>query len=265
MSRKLAILILTLFISVAVFGVETARKTLLRDSFVLTGIDGKPTRTDSNNVWLFEFDSDASDGKAVVKAGASLELLPSAALEKMLADVNERSAATYRLWGRVTKYKGKNFIFPTYFLPLSKAEPAQPTKSQESRQKNDLIISEPNDALTIPKEIIEKLKPRRIVRMAQLRKGLELKQDFILADRVGFIERSEGEVRFVPDGLGRRIEGISFGLLKCQELERVEAKQSAELERTRFKVAGIVTKYKGKNYLLLQKATPVYNHGNFNN
>jgi len=34
-------------------------------------------------------------------------------------------------------------------------------------------------------------------------------------------------------------------------------------EPVRFKIAGIKTAYKGEHYLLLQKATRVYSHENF--
>ena len=119
-------------------GAGTARKTPLRDGFVLTGVDGKLTSTDSNDIWFqdsnegcrrwfFEFDSDIS----VIKAGTSLELLPSSTLEKMTADVEKHSGASYKLWGRVTKYKGRNFIFPIYFLPLGKTKRPPPSTLQE--------------------------------------------------------------------------------------------------------------------------------------
>jgi len=279
-------------------GARTARKTLLRDGFVLTGVDGKLTGADSNDIWFqdsnegchgwfFEFDSDISDDKAVVKAGTSLKLLPSAALEKMTADVEKHSAATYRLWGRVTKYKGKNFIFPIYFLPLGETKKPPPSTSQESRKKAGPAINDPNDVLTIPKEILDKLKTRRIIRPEQLKKGLELKQDSILADRTGFIsscvirdayrvkekrKEEKGKTQyairntqceFVFDALGRNVQQILLRLLPCQTLEWAERRQSAEADRLRFKIAGILTKYKGNHYLLLERTTRVYSHGNF--
>ena len=256
-------------------GARTARKTLLRDGFVLTGVDGKLTGADSNDIWFqdsnegchgwfFEFDSDISDDKAVVKAGTSLKLLPSAALEKMTADVEKHSAATYRLWGRVTKYKGRNFIFPIYFLPLGETKKPPPSTSQGPREKAGPTINDPNDVLTIPKEILDKLKTRRIIRPEQLKKGLELKQDSILADRTGFIVRQgEGRLVFAFDALGRNVQQILLRLLPCQALEWAERRQSAEADRLRFKIAGILTKYKGNHYLLLERTTRVYSHGNF--
>ena len=167
-------------------------------------------------------------------------------------------------------------------MPISEAEQSQSQTSQESQQtKSKLTINEPNDALTIPQEIIAKLARRRIVHPEQLRKGLELKTDYILADRTGFIsslvarrsslekENTIYDIRstiydiFVFDALGRNAQEVSLRLLPCWALEGAGRQQSAELDPLRFKVAGIVTEYKGEYYLLLQRAIRVYSHGNF--
>jgi len=280
MSKNLAILILTLFISIAGLGAGTSGKYILRDGFVLAGVDGNLTGKDDR--WFFEFDSDVSGDRGVVKAGAVIELLPSAALEKMTIDVEERLDVSYRLWGGVTKYKGRNFIFVTYFLPLSKVSKAQLQQPQgPQRQDAGIIINEPNDTLTVPPEILTKLKHKKIGRTAEPRKRLELKQDFILADRTGFVSpcvmrpfgfaqdkdayctKEATQYEFALDALGRNVQQTSLRLLPCQALEQVSGEQSDELEPLRFKIAGIVTKYKGENHLLLQKATRVYSYGNF--
>jgi hypothetical protein len=114
-----------------------------------------------------------------------------------------------------------------------------------------------------------------------VQEGLKLKQDFVLADRTGFIssrvirdayrvkerrEKEEGKTQydvFVLDALGRDVEQISFQLLPCQTLQQAHSQQAGQPEPLRFKIAGIVTKYKGKHFLLLQRATPVYSYGNF--
>ena len=295
MGKRLAISILAFFISCTAFGAGTARKSLLRDGFVLAGVDGKLTFQDTNEGsqrWLFEFYSDVSDDIGIIKAGVSLEILPSTTLEKMTDDMEKRSDASsvrsksaivtaetpvqtsngssYRLWGIVTKCNGRNFIFPDYFLPISEVKQAKSQSQQAQPQKPDVTINDPNDALAIPQEIIAKLETRRIVRPEQLRKGLALKADCILADRTGFIHdsgaRARGtghEVSLVLDALGRNVQQISFRLLPCQVLEQAQRIQSAEPDPMRFKIAGIVTKYKGENYLLLQRAIRAYSHQNF--
>ena len=297
MDKKLTISVFVFFISVlpTALGLRVAkpRQIPLRDGFALTGIDGRLVIQDSNENsressferWSFEFDSDVSDGRGLIKAGASLEILPSSVLERMIADANKDSNANYRLWGRVTQYKGKNFIFPTYFLPLAKVkQPQLPTSQKSPQQENRPKINEPNDVLTIPKELIDKLPDRKksiehTTREQNSEKNgtespdktkSELKQDFILADKCGFIRESRQKTQktwrqlsFVPDAIGRTEAKTSLQLLPCQALEQAQRKQSAAPETLRFKTAGIVTKFKGKDYLLLQRATRVYSHGNF--
>jgi len=299
MGKRLTITSLAFFISVVpiVSGLRSVktRQMLLRDGFAVTGVDGRLVIHDSNEAnpkfsfdrWFFELDSDLSDGRGLVKAGASLELLPSSALEKMIADANNRTATSYRLGGRITRYRDKNFIFPTYFLPLTKTKKPPSSTSQKSpQQETRPTINEPNDVLTIPKELIEKLPDRKKgidYRKRQEREAIKtkstergragkpgLKQDFILVDRTAlFRDPAHGaqdtwhEAGFVLDALGRTEAKISLRLLPCQALEQAQRRQSTEPDALRFKIAGIVTTYKGKHYVLLQRATRVYSHGNF--
>jgi len=117
------------------------------------------------------------------------------------------------------------------------------------------------------------MRSERLGRIADAKKGAgvsvsavkaELKRDSILADRTAFLsKKDDGQLVFVLDALGRNVRPVSLWLLPCEVLELAEYRQSAEPEPVRFKIAGIVTKYKGENYLLLQKATRIYSHQNF--
>jgi len=280
------------------FDAEIIREMpLLRDGFVMNRVDGNLIGPDSNDVWFFELTSDVNDYRTVVKAGTRLELLPSSALEKMTADRKMRTTAAYRLLNnRVTKYKGRNFIFPGYFMPLSKAGKSEAEPSQESQGKQQepaqkpsvqerrepLALDGPNDVLAMPQEVIEKLRARRENPSTPLRVKKETRPfmpngdeapdarrntrspDSIFLDRTAFlVEQDEGRFMFVPDALGRNVQKLSLHLLPCAALELTELKKAAEPESVRFKIAGIMTKYKGKNYLLLERATRTYSHGNF--
>jgi hypothetical protein len=283
--------------------------SLLRDGFVLNGVDGSLIGPDSNDVWFFELTSDVNDYKTIIKAGTKLELLPSSVLEKMIADKKARATAAYRLWNsRVTRYKGKNFIFPGYFMPLSKPEKPQPSPESKggpqsrkgrptaepnqipSKQPSErrLKLDEPNDVLSIPQEIIEKLRAEReksAVSTQPIADSNEISvgksqpatkeklpdvqsyarsTDSVYVDRTGFLmTQKDGRFVFVPDALGRNVQKLSLRLLPCAMLELTELKQAAEPDKVRFKIAGIITKYKGENYLLLEKATRAYSYGNF--
>ncbi len=273
-AKKAVILTLGFLLSTAA---SAAKIHLLQEGFALAGVDGKISNAE-NNAWLFEPDSDLNDGREIVKAGTAVELLPSAGLEKMAADAKSRTALHYRLWGRVTKEGDRNFIFPTYFLPLSKSGPprppageqGQPQKEpakQQEQQEVGPTINEPNDVLVLPQEVLNKLATRQTVRIEQVERvpqAPEMEKDYILTDRIGFIsEESKDECIFRFDSLGRNIQQGSVRLLPCEALERVRQKRADELEPVRFKVAGIVTRFEGKGYLLLQRAVRVYEYENF--
>ena len=282
-------------IATAGFGPETTSEPqLLRDGFALAGVDGKLIGSDSNDVWFFELNDDVNDYRAVVKAGTRLELLPSSTLEKMIADAKTRSRPAYRLWNaEVTRYKGRNFIYPRYFLPLR--EPKE-VKQKTGDDKKDAVhkpeifdpntlelsVDEPNDILTVPPEIIERLKAQRerpattsLRQIVDSNEVLTKKPsteapsyargvDSVFVDRMGFlVEQMDGQLAFVPNALGRNVQRCVFRLLPCEILELTERTQADEIEPLRFKVAGILTTYKSEQYLLLQKAIRTYSYGNF--
>jgi hypothetical protein len=257
---KRTVILIFAFLSCAAVCAVAARKMPLRDGFGLTGVDGE--LSNSEGKWFFKFDSDISDDIGRISAGEIIELLPSTALEKITADAEKkRGEAYYRLWGNVTKYRGKNFIFPIYFLPVSGTrEPNKPGEKPKVR----IAVNEPNDGLAIPEEIVSKLKNRRVLRVEQLKEGLELKQDYVLTERTAFLGTSaDGQQEVVLDALGRNIPKISFRLMPCEALEMAQRQQSIEADPVLFKIAGILTQYKGEYYLLLQKATRAYSHENF--
>ena len=190
-------------------------------------------------------------------------------LRLLIADVNI-SAAGYRLWGRVTKYKGRNFIFPVDFLPVGEVKDSNSLSSVKSGEKAQPIQEravEPNDDLGIPKDILDKLSARPsplVARRRQPEKQMQMRQNSVLVNRTGFFEKCpDGSMVFKLDALGRSIQQTFIRLLPCEVLEYAEQKQSTQSEPIRFTIAGIVTEYKGRKYLLLQRVTRVYNHGNF--
>ena len=310
------------------FTTEDSHENLLWDGFVLNGVEGRlsPAVSQHGDEWSFEFYTDVSDLRVKAPAGTKLKLLPSLTLEKLIADANGRSEDTYRISGWVTKYKGENYIFPNYFLPVSIRTGPRPLTGQNLKQgagqqsadsdSDDLlaipeeirkrlsdqrivrpqtasqtpetkkvekvdesspkkedgqqpVTNDPDDVLTMPKEIRERLSDRRIVRPRTTRqapktKQINLERDTILAGRSAFlIEQKDGRLVFVLSAFGRDTRPVSLRLLPCEVLELAETIQSAIPEPARFKIAGIVTKYKGEKYLLLQKAVRAYSNGNF--
>ncbi len=281
-----AILFVTFFtglcVPFAALGARSTRKHILRDGFALTGIVGKLTAPgSSDDIWLFELAAELSDDRSRIAAGSTLGLLPSSALEKMITDANEHSEKTFRLWGEITEYKGRNFIFPLFSLPVSIIN--EPKPSTQNKQKPRIAINEPNDVLAIPQEIVDKLGKKRAIRTVKLRgtpntinadrkdpNNQRQKQDFILSNRTAFlVEQADSSnlkiynSKFVLDALGRGLARRVLPALPCKALERAEKKQLLEPDPMRFKISGVVTEYKGRHYLLCQKAVWVHSHENF--
>ncbi|MHC4125982.1 MAG: hypothetical protein ACYSRR_05970 [Planctomycetota bacterium] len=266
MFKRLTILLLVFSAGSGVFGSALTQKNLLPEGFVLMGVDGKLI-TGENAKWFFELDeSETSQDR--LPAGTRLELLASSALQRIIHDSKDRAEANYRLWGTVTKYRDRNYIFLKTFVPLSREKlPDQQQAPQLSEPNEPVKINDPNDMLAIPDEVISKLRAGHVVRQEQSAKKKdlpELKADFILADRTVVLSvKPAGRLGFVFDGFGRNIEQLSLQLLACQTLERLECRQRAESESARFKIAGIVTEYNGQKYILAQRATRIYSQGNF--
>jgi hypothetical protein len=251
--------------------VFAAGEQLLHDDYVIAGVDGRLVEAGPDK-WAFEFEAGIGpSGTAEAKAGQTLEMLSSATLEKMVADAKERSDARYRLWGKVTKFEGKNYVFAVYFLGLRKVDRPAGQPQADSESKRAASINAPNDILNIPPEIAAKLQTSEVLPAGETPAALQLKQDAIFANRTGRVVEKDGgstglatgRYVFEPDGLGRGIEKFSIELLPCQSLEDAIAQIKSEPNPVRFNVAGILTKYKDGQCLLLQKATRVYSYGNF--
>jgi hypothetical protein len=277
LKNSITVILVALLIVASAYA-AAANESPVADGFGLMGVDGKLTDENTVDKWFFTFDADVNSRSGRINAGAKFEMLPSATLEKMVANLQQHPDIGYRLWGKVTKYGEKNYIFADYFLPISEVK--KPKPAQGSQEEVEIKINEPNDELPMPEEIVAKLQSRKVIHFEQLSEGLKLKEDSILADRIGFIlsgatrdvYHAQGRTQsaavnkyssFASDALGRNVGTIRIQLLPCEMLETAQKEQATEAEPLRFKVAGIITTYKGRYYLLLQRATIVYNYGNF--
>ncbi len=249
---------------------DGAGANLIRDDYVFAGVDGRLVQA-GDDKWLFEFESELTDGVGAVQAGGSLELLRSATLEKMMADAKTRVDARYRLWGKVTKFEQKNYVFPVYFLGLRKVDRPEDEETQKDKSRTRQSINAPNDILNIPDDIVARLQTSEVLPAGPPPQRLELKQDRIFANRAGLVvEKDDGSTGlatgryvFEASGLGQGVEDFSLQLLPCEALEQA-IRQTRDLANpVRFNVAGILTRYQDRQYLLLQKATRIYSYGNF--
>jgi uncharacterized lipoprotein YmbA len=239
-----------------------ATEELLRDDYVISGADGLLVEG-QNGQWQFEFDSELSDGTTTLKAGWPVMLLKSATLEKMVDDAKQRPDARYRLWGKVTKFEGKNYMFPSYFVGLRKLDKPAESPNTKTEKRTQQSINAPNDVVKIPAEIVSQLAMSEVMPAAEAPSAMRLEQDTMFANRVGRIYEEKGKYFFKPDGLGLGVDKDAIELLPCQALDDAIRQNKSAINLVRYNVAGIRTKYKDQQLLLLQKATRVYSYGNF--
>ena len=246
---------------------------ILREGTVLESVDGDLIGPDANDTWYFELEKDANTVDGKVSAGRRFELLPSALLESLIADVNDRLDPTYRLTVTVTRFKQQNFLFPSYFLPLSKLKTDEPNavdpNEAELPEEMQAAANHSGAELAIPPEVLAKLqgsRPGAAVRReapqdpnAAPRKRLGR----VMVNRVGVITAYQRRPVFLPYGFGWNVSETYYGLLPCKTLEEVLNRQRSSVEPIRFNIAGLVTEFQGRKYLLLQRAIRVHSHGNF--
>lgn len=273
---RIARFILALMIAAAITTSATAAKIngnkllagdkLLPDDYVFAGVDGKLIQKGADK-WVFEFESAANIGGVEIKAGQTLEMLGSATLEKMILDAKERSDAMFRIWAKVTKFEGKNYLFAVYYLSLRKINRPAEEKGLNEANTVTQAVNAPNDVVNIPAEIVALLKTSEVLPTTEAQatraEELQLKQDTIFANRAGRVAVKNGDYIFEADAFGRGVDKFTIKLLPCQKLEDAMTQVRSESNPVRFNVAGILTKYKGEQYLLLQKATRMYSYGNF--
>ena len=258
---KVILIALVTMSSGLLFAANESRE-LLRDDYIISGSDGLLV-AGQNGQWQFEFESELSDGTTTLKASQSLMLLKSATLEKMVDDAKQRSDARYRLWGKVTKFEGKNYVFPSYFVGLRKLDRPAESQNTQTEKKTQQSINAPNDVVKIPAEIVSQLATSEVMPATEAPSAMRLEQDTILVNRVGRIYEEKGKYFFKPDGLGLGVEKGAIELLPCQALDDAMRQNKSAINLVRYNIAGIRTKYKDQKFLLLQKATRAYSYGNF--
>lgn len=246
--------------------VKETRLPQLIDGLTITTAEGTLDKIEGeDDRWVFLFESDVNEPPIFVPRGATIALLPCSWLEKLVADANDNPGSLYRIRGTLAVYRGQNFIFLTYFLPLSRGEYSGEQIAGTPRlvHEEEPAINEANDVIKIPDAVLSRLRTRRTMPIDAGAALANLPADTMLANRTGFINTVNGIHVFTFDALGRNTENASLELLPCRALELAQSRQAAVPDSPRFKVAGIITQYKDRQYFFLQRAAVVYSHGNF--
>lgn len=264
-----ALMLVSSLLAGAASAAEPSGPKPLPEGTVLENIDGRLVHADANAPWLFELTTDANSIAGAVRTGTRFELLPSAILGQLIADVNDRYAPLYRLSARVTLYNGNNFLFPSYYLPLSKLKEDPNGPDGQTPPPTGFVppTTRPGDPnLPIPPEVLRKLQERRPPRAVQRsgsQPGSQKRPTQMLVDALGTISADAQGVFFTPNAFGWNVSHTQYRLLPCSVLEQAVRVQATTPDAIRFSIAGQVTEFKGTTYLLLERATRAYGYGNF--
>lgn len=270
---------------------------LLREGMILQGIDGNIIKMPGRYTdWFFVSDSSLSDMETTLPKGSFFELVKCSTLEQIEAEYNSKYPETageavcphsaeaaerpdpnspavlepeklvdpysVKLWARVVRYDNKNYLYPVLFIPTTTGQRPGGAENTEEGYEG-ASQSPPSSDSIIPSNVMEKLKPRKFINMAKARQYVDTEGDAVLVDRTGFLVTDKGRELFHIDGFGRNISDMEFVTLPCEALKDVERSLALSQWRQRYRVSGIITKYKGDYYLLMQRAIRAYSNGNF--
>ena len=251
-----------LLVVVLLTATEAAVKSpVLREGLALAGTEGVCKKELQQNLerWVFYPSAAIVDGKTVLPAETGLEILPSAGLAQIRSFAGDKTLV--KVWAVLTAYRGRNFLFPLYALPLTTAY--KPAESPQKQIEPAAVSSDPNRSPVIPSEILKLLKPAGRVDLARIAQSAAPKGDSALVGKTGLISVLHNSVVFNPDGFGKKTENVFYSLLPCQTLERTQERLGRAFARQRFNVSGIVTVHDGRRYLLLYRTERTYTNGNF--
>lgn len=293
-----------------------AAQPALSEGFLVKGGYGRliePNNLDlQTSRWSFEFTDEYSTEEHTIQIGAEFPLLKSSALGQVIQEQKEaKPNREYRIWAMTTKFKESNFLYPVYFLPVrqrtEKTEPPAPDQPEEANEtakpaspnepetaddtessREESAMNEPEDAVKVPDEILDRLEDKRTYTPEPVEPETEEKKEEqeqpdseksekkqtpepqpsrqfkVLTSQVGYINKNENEQYiFKVEGYGKKLSKEIYYLQPCRTLEKAIQEQSETLNKPRFRIAGITDTFGGKKYLLLHRAVFKYSYGNF--
>lgn len=222
---------------------------LLREGGILMEVPGRIGRDERLGVHVFRPEVSRTGG-----VRRAFILLPSRGLEDLArievlrrARKEDPLAGDFQVTGRVLVYRGRNFLLPESIVPVEAI--GNPTDSPAPDPPGD-----PEDRLASDIEARLEARIGAVPRSLDLSEApaseeVPIRAGTRFVDRRGQVVRDpeSGVWRFVPAG-GGGAGGIV--MLPCLELQRLEQRARERDISTPLLVSGLVTAYRGRNYLL---------------
>ncbi|MBC8379401.1 MAG: hypothetical protein H8E62_09515 [Planctomycetes bacterium] len=244
-------------------------KTIVEEGFIVDGVEGLVRKVEKADVWNFVPATKITTPKATLPANDPISLLPCSTLEQITSLAGDNNEVRIRLWAMFTEYDRNNYLLSVYFLPISSDAEVKPAKSDESTGKKEANVkaneAKDEEDSIIPTDILKQIKSTKTPDLEKFQRIAKVTGDSNLIGRAGYLKK-EGKVRyFQPNAFGYKVDTSKYILLPCGTLESSEKKMDKSPGRQRYEVSGLVTVYKGRQYLLLRRTVRTYSNGNFTN
>lgn len=262
-------ILLTAVVSGLVAGAMGApqRGRPVEEGFLAAGTEGRIVNDSNSLCWTFYPKVEITDGKGILPAEKGVELLPCSGLEQMAQLAGEARTLQVRLWAMATEYRGTNYLYSLYFLPMratAEETPAKPAKPAEPAAPTAPAAAGSGEKESVlPSEILQMIRRNRVPDLKRLDELVVVSNDRNLIQRTGLMQGVEDGFVFAGDAFGQNVGQGSYRLLPCRALEAMERSMQRTPGRQRYVVSGVATEFAGTEYLLLRRAVRTFTNGNF--
>jgi len=237
------------------------------EGLFLDGAEGIIIKVDHVDVWRFVPETEVTLSEEVTwPAQIPVNLLPCSVLEQIIGLAGDDNKINVRLWGLFTQYNGNNYLFSVYFLPVKEDTNPEPAKSEpreEADSENATTEKHQEEDSIIPTDVLKQIKSNKTPDLKKFQQVAVVTGDLNLIGRAGYLKQDKKIKYFQPSAFGQNVSQNHYILLPCEMLEVAENKMQKSPGRQRYNISGLVTHYKGRNYMLLRRAVRTYTNGNF--
>lgn len=239
----------------------------LQEGFLLDGLTGLIQQDADSQIWQFLCQQPIADRRGTIPAGQSLQLLPSSTLAQLIKLYRSDPECKVRLWAVATEFKGTNYWFAIYFLPLKDnadqngdtsqvfdiPAPQEPSQKAQNLRKDAVL----------PSEIMKMIQHQPMPNLRKLDLAPSVANDQNFINRTGIVEMEDGKYYFRAEGFGQAVSQGRFEILPSRTLQEMGKPMPSLSSIRRYRVSGVLTEFDGKVYLLIRQAIRTFSHGNF--
>jgi hypothetical protein len=237
---------------------------VMDEGYLVDGVAGVIRKAANADVWNFVPEVAITAADETWPANLPLSLLPSSVLEQITGLAGDEQTIQVRLWGLFTEYQQQNYLYCIYFLPMQAAETPTAAEPKTDASNDDAATQAPAETDSIiPADILRQIKTTQAPDLDKFQQAAAVTGDVNLIARTGYLDKRGKVNYFQPNAFGQNVNRSRYILLPCEMLEATEKAMRQTPGQQRYEISGLVTSYKGRQYMLLRRAVRTYTNGNF--